>query len=194
MRRGGSQGAAVNGWTLPTSVRLGSRRYGHQSDFRRILTVLQVLGDAGRPEFLRWHMALHLFYEAPIPRELEPQAMEYLASFLTCGARDAPGPKLFDWERDAHLIVADVNAVAGRELRAEPYVHWWTFLGWFRAVGQGQFSLVVSLRDKLRRGEKLESWEREYCRRNPGLIRQAAPDTPEQAAEKQRLLALLDGR
>ena len=36
-------------------------------------------------------------------------------------------------------------------------------------MGQGQFSLVVSLRDKLRRGEKLESWEREYCRRNPGL-------------------------
>ena len=84
--------------------------------------------------------------------------------FINCGDTETTrkAPKLMDWEQDARAIVADVNKVAGMEIRALTYLHWWTFLSWFHAIGEGQLSTVVSIRDKLRRGKKLEQWEKEH--------------------------------
>ena len=49
-------------------------------------------------------------------------------------------------------------------MRALPYLHWWSFLSAFDAIGDGTFATVVGLRDKLRRGKKLEPWELEFYR------------------------------
>ena len=94
--------------------------------------------------------------------------MDYLLQFINCGASEAPtpGPKLLDWEQDAALIVADVNKVAGMEIRQLPFLHWWTFMAYFHAIGEGQLSTVVSVRDKLARGKKLEEWEKTFYREN----------------------------
>ena len=37
-------------------------------------------------------------------------------------------------------------------------------------IGQGQLSLLVSIRDKRRRGEKLEPWEESYYRQNKAAV------------------------
>jgi hypothetical protein len=68
------------------------------------------------------------------------------------------------------MIVADINKVAGKEIRALPFVHWWTFLSWFHAIGEGQLSTVVSIREKLRKGKKLEDWEKDYYREHKQVI------------------------
>ena len=94
---------------------------------------------------------------------------------------------------DAPIIVAEVNKVAGREIRSLPFVHWWTFLGWFHAVGEGQLSMLIALRGKLSRGRKLEPWEREYYRAHKAQVDLKRPETAEETAEKRRLLAVLDG-
>ena len=79
--------------------------------------------------------------------------MEYLAGFVAgFQPQKAFGGKLLDWQHDANLIVADINKVAGQEVRDLPFVHWWTFLAWFHGIGQGQLSTVVAIRDKLRKG------------------------------------------
>lgn len=179
----------MNLYSLPSSAQLGSREYPHRTDFREVLTVFSVLNDEKKPELLRWYTAISYFFEGDIPKEQYGAAMEYLAQFLTCGEVGRPGPKLFDWEQDATAIIADVNVAAGREIRSEK-LHWWTFLSYFHGIREGQLSNLIAIRQKLRRGEKLEEHEQEFYRTNPEkvVLRRSSPPDPEKA----RLIALLD--
>ena len=92
----------------------------------------------------------------------------------------------------AALIVADVNKVAGQEIRALPFLHWWTFLGYFHAIGEGQLSAVVTIRDKLSRGKKLEEWEKDYYRENRKTVELQRRLSREEIREQERIQALLE--
>ena len=159
-------------WTLPTHTVIGGKKYGINGDFRDILEIFSYFSDPDLPEYVMWEIALALFYNDPIPEKDRQAAMEYLAWFLAGGKTecDRPGLKLIDWRQDAPLIAADMNKTAGREIRAMPFLHWWTFLSWFHAIGEGQLSTVVAIRSKLAKGKKLESWEREFYGENRNLV------------------------
>ena len=118
-----SSGGPVT-WGLPESTRIRGKEYGHRSDYREILKLLALLSDESRPEFIRWHGALCYFYREALPQEAWEEAMAYLAAFLCAGEETAPGPRRFDWQQDAQMIAAGVNAVAGFEVRSAPYLHW----------------------------------------------------------------------
>jgi hypothetical protein len=179
-------------WSLPTSAVIGGVEYPINADFRDILEILAYLEDPDRPEYVRWSIALALFYEGEIPVEHQREAAEFLSGFITAGRTDGkPGPKLLDWEQDARVIVADVNKVAGTEIRALPFLHWWTFLAWFHAIGEGQLSTLVSIRDKIRRGKKLEKWESEYYRSNKSAVDLKRKYSAQEIAEQERLKKLL---
>ena len=96
-----------------------------------------------------------------------------------------------DWNQDAKEIVADVNKVAGQEIRAMPYLHWWTFLSYFHAIGEGQFSTIVSIRDKMRKGKQLEKWEKEFYRDNKSKVDLKKRYSAEEIAEREALEKLL---
>lgn len=179
-------------WQLPETAEIGGVTYPIHADFRDILEIFQYLDDPDQPEYIRWRIALALFYEGEIPQKDWQEAMEYLSAFLSCGEQDAkPGPKLLDWEQDAQMIVADVNKVAGTEVRALPFLHWWTFMAYFNAIGEGQLSTMVSLRDKLRRGKKLEKWEREFYQKNKARVDLKKRYSAEDLAEQERLKTIL---
>ena len=184
----------ISGWGLPKVAVIGGKQYALHADFRDILEIFSYLDDPDLPEYLRWQIALALFYEGEIPIKNQQEAIEYLLSFLNCGKENPgkPGPKLLDWEQDAPMIVADVNKVAGQEVRALPFVHWWTFLSWFHAVGEGQLSTVVSIRDKLRRGKKLEGWEKDFYRDNKEAVDIRKRYSKEELAQQEKLKRLLD--
>ena len=179
-------------WSLPTSAVIGGTEYPIHADFRDILEIFRYLDDPDRPEFLRWQIAVALFYEGEIPQAHLQEAMGYLAEFIDCGSRDSkPGPKLLDWEQDAPMIIADVNKAAGAEIRALPFLHWWTFLSYFNAIGEGQLSTLISIRDKLRRGKNLEKWEKDYYRKNKERVDLKTRYSAEELAEQARLKQLL---
>lgn len=195
-------------WALPRTARLGGDDYAIHSDFRDVLTVIAWLTGAegaDLDEAGRWYVALCLFYPdfAALPPALHGEAMRFLADFIAAGRAGPetaarPGARLLDWQQDAPLIAAGVNKAAGCDVRGLPYLHWWSFLAFFDAIGEGPLSAVVSIRDKLRRGKKLEKWEQDYYRANRARIdlrpRPAAPaDEEADRAERARLLALLDG-
>ena len=115
-----------------------------------------------------------------------------MASFLCCGRQERPGVKLLDWQHDAALIVADVNKVAGQEVRSLPFLHWWSFLSWFHAIGQGQLSAVVGIRDKLRQGKPLEGWEKDFYREHKAQVDLPKRYSRQELQERQRLEQLLD--
>lgn len=183
------------GWQLPHAVKLGEREYRIHADYRDILDIIQRLSDPDEDEYVRLYVALHLFYAdfKAIPPDLQQDAARQMMLFIAGGVEDSgpPGPKLFDWEQDWDMIVSGINKVAGCEVRALPFCHWWTFLAWFGAIGEGQFSTVVSIRDKLRRGKKLEKWEQEYYRQNRARVTLRPRYTAEELAEQERLKKLL---
>lgn len=173
----------MNPWTLPTSVNIGGLEYPINADFRDVLEVIGFLNDESRPVYLRWQLAIGLFYDGEIPEEHQKEAMEYLTNFISYGETESkPGPKLMDWEQDAQIIIGDVNKVAGKEIRGEKFLHWWTFLSYFYGIGEGQFSTIVSIRSKKRRGKKLEKWEEEFYKENKSKIEFRRPQTTEDAA------------
>lgn len=198
-------------WALPRAARLGQAEYPIYSDYRDILTVIGWLSGAqgaALPESARWYVALRLFYRdfAAVPPAQRQAAAEFLAAFLAGGRAPQKGPappRLLDWQQDAPLIAAGVNRAAGCDVRSLPYLHWWSFLAFFDAIGDGALSTVVAIRGKLRRGKKLEPWEQEYYREHRAQV--DLPPRPaartlgtrgEEAAAKaehDRLLALLDG-
>ena len=176
-------------WKLPTALTVGEREYPIAWEYREVLQVLAILNDEQKPLWQRWFRAVAAFYKQPIPNAGVTEAMAALADFITMGQEGQPGPRVFDWQQDAVEIISDINRVAGFEVRRES-LHWWTFLGWFHAIGEGRLSFLVGLRSKLARGERLTEAEQEYMRRNPHRVRLQKPAAP----EKQRLEALLNGQ
>ena len=179
------------GYHLPVQHTIGARVYDLNTDFRELLDIIDCLEDSDLPPVLRWQIAMGLFYRQPVCPEHRQQAMEYLAFFLTAGRQDSPGPKLLDWQQDADAIISGVNRVAGQELRAVSYVHWWTFLSWFHAIGEGELSYLVSIRSKLAKGKKLETHEQEFYRQNKSRVDLKPRYSQQELLEQQRLNALL---
>jgi hypothetical protein len=181
------------GFRLPMTALIGKKQYDLNTDYRDILEIFSCLEDPELPEFIRWQTAIELFFNGSMPDEDLPEAAKYLSWFITGGqeANDRPGPKLIDWQQDAAVIASDVNAVAGQEIRALPYLHWWTFLSWFHAIGQGQLSTLVTIRNKLRQGKKLEGWERDFYRDNKSMVdlktRYSASEQQQQKRLKEQL-------
>lgn len=163
----------MTGWGLPTALTVGGRAYQINADYRDVLEVISYLQDTdaltGR------YVALSLFYEEfeDMPRSDYGEAMEELARFIDLGEdqeEGTPQPKIIDWEQDRTIIAAEINKVAGIEVRSLPFLHWWTFMGYFGAIGEGQLSTLVAIREKLHKGKKLEPWERDYYQQNRSRV------------------------
>lgn len=185
----------INPWSLPTEAVFGGKTYRLNTDYRDILEIFSYFNHTDLPEYLRWQIALALFYEEPVEAEHQKAAMDYLARFINGGQEpSAPGPRLLDWEQDADMIAADVNRAAGQEVRSLPYLHWWTFLSFFHAIGQGQLGMVVAIRDKLARGKKLEDWEKSFYRENKHRVDLQKRYSQQELQHRQQLELLLEGR
>ena len=179
-------------YSLPREKVLGDQVFSLNTDFRRALQILSVLDDPDLPEYVRWLTALCLFYRQEVPAQRRKEAMEYLASFLCAGSEGGqPAPKLIDWQQDADAIISGVNKVAGQEVRALPYVHWWTFLSWFHGIEGGQLATLVSIRDKLARGKKLEQWEKDFYRQNKARVDLKKRYSRAELAQQARLKEML---
>lgn len=91
--------------------------------------------------------------------------------FFNCGddnmEKAGKSHVLVDWDKDSQLICSAVNKVAGKEIRVEPFIHWWTFMGYYMGIGESLFSTVLSIRHKIVNGEKLEKHESKFRRENP---------------------------
>ena len=184
-------------WSLPTVVRVSGREYPVNADYRDILDIITRLDDPDTPAFERAPLALALFYVEQPPAELAEEALAAMFRFINVGEEPKQGgprpPKRFDWELDAAVIVADINQVAGCEVRAMPFLHWWTFVAYFNAIGRGQLSTIVAIRDKQRKGRKLEKWESEFLAENRDRVVLKKKYTAEERAEMDAVNAMLNG-
>lgn len=111
------------------------------------------------------------------------EATKQMFSFFNCG-QDNVGAKaegkVIDWDKDALMIISAINKVAGKEIRAEKYLHWWTFMAYYMAIGDSALSNVVNIRRKIIKHKKLEKFEQEYVNENPELFKIESTYTKEE--------------
>ena len=168
-------------YELQVSITVNNKEYHirNNGDFRMVLDCFQILNDVELSEKERVVALIIIFFEdfnsvddvLSVPAEEIQELANGAFLFFNCGQHKSPmaetNYKTIDWEQDAQLISSAVNKVAGKEIRAEQYLHWWTFIGYFNAVGESALATVVSIRNKIAKGKKLEKHEVEFKRNNP---------------------------
>jgi hypothetical protein len=134
-------------------------------------------------------------YKEPVPDkdllEAYYQAVWFLNLGNTVERPDTGAQPIYSWIQDEQLIFSAVNKVAGREIRAVDYLHFWTFMGLFNEIGEGSFATVISIRNKKRKNQKLEKWEKEFYRNNKELVDLKIQLTEEEQAEQDEVAKLL---
>ena len=128
-----------------------------------------------------------------VAAELDANFKQYELVVVDDACTDDTVKQLRAWgrEQDAPLIAADINKAAGCEVRALPYLHWWTFMAWFNSIGDGQLATLLRVRSKLHHGQKLQPWEQDYYRKNKAMVDLRPRLNPAEIAERQRLQRLL---
>ena len=183
-------------WELPTKLDVGGTPYAIRSDFRDVLRVLSAFEDVDLTQAEKQYICLYIIYEDydSIPEELYPDAMKAAMAFIDAGASDSkkgPTPRTIDWEQDARLLFPAINKVAGYETRSVPYLHWWTFVGFFMEIHDSAFATVLSIRAKRAKGKSLDPAEKEFFNANKSICVIQPRLTEEEKAEKERLNRLL---
>lgn len=180
---------------LPTSVEFGGREWDVNTDYRDVLTIIAAFEDEDLSDNEKVYVCLNNFYVdfEDIPKECLKDAYEKAMEFIdhgSSGGKKSP-VRTMDWEQDANIIFPAVNHVAGFEVRAVDYLHWWTFLGMFMEIKDSTCATVFSLRQKKARGKKLEKYEQEFWAQNKELCVLRKKETAEDKAEKSKYDAIL---
>lgn len=170
----------MNIWNFPTSLNIGGVEYEIRTDYRVILDLLMALNDPELSDsdkkmsaYMKSRVILEIMFPDwdNIPQEHIQEALDKVSEFIDMGiGDDSKKPKTMDWEQDAPIIIPSINKVLNKEIRAEKYMHWWTFLGAYMEIGEGLFSNIIHIRQKKAKGKKLEKWEQEFYKENKSLI------------------------
>lgn len=171
---------------LPTEITINDKSYPirNKADYRTILDIIAVCED---PDFTPQEQtltALIIFYEGVDSiddvftvfnsSESLNTAVGEMMGFINC-YDDNIGyktkHKVIDWVQDEQMIISAINNVAKTEVRALDYLHWWTFISYYMAVGESMLSTVVGIRDKIAKGKKLDDFEKQFKRDNPQYFR-----------------------
>lgn len=162
-------------YKLPKSLEVCGHEYEIRSDYRAVLDICAALSDPELDGQGKGFSALDILYPGflEMPQEHYEDALKQCFWFINCGGEEnsqRKAPKLVDWEKDFKLIVAPVNRVIGREVRAVKYMHWWTFISAYYEIGDCLFAQVVRIREKKATGKKMDKSDRDFYKKNRNLV------------------------
>ena len=167
-------------YEIPTKIILNGEEFQirNNGDYRMVLDCFEALQDTELSMLGRLFASLIIFYEDI--NSIEDvnkfpdlnEAVIQMYNFFNCNQPQSMGKKvhtkLIDWKLDSQLICSAINNVANKEIRSVPYIHWWTFVGYYTAIdGESLLANIVRIRSKLINGKKLEKYEREFKATSP---------------------------
>ena len=167
-------------YELPISIMIQEQSFAIRAkgDYRMVLDCFNVLNDIELNDMEKAYTCLIIFYEDINDIEdfdkfpdLE-EAIEKMFNFFDGDMPKAENGnsknyRLIDWDGDSMLISSAINQVAGKEIRKEEYVHWWTFLAYYMAIGDCALATVVSIRYKMATGKALDKEDKKFKYENP---------------------------
>lgn len=165
----------MSAWELPTSLEVGGNTYEIRSDFRAVLDILDACADPEVEYEAKLVIMVRILYPEweSIPLKDFREAAEKASAFIDAGIKSDGKEKvrLLDWEKDAPVMVPAINDAAGAEIRSLPYLHWWTFLGYYMEIKESSlFSQILHIRQSKASGKRLEKWERKFYEKNKKII------------------------
>lgn len=182
-------------YDLPTSLTVGGVGYPIRYGWRAVMDVLAACADPELDDNYKAYCMLTIMFPdfEKIPGEHMEEACQKVSEFIDCGRKrdDTPKPQMISWEQDAAIIIPEINKIAGREVRLDPNIHWWTFFGWFMSIGEGLLASVLNIRSKKAAHKKLEKWEQEFYNENKAMIDFKTPDSETIRGEKDEILKWL---
>lgn len=188
----------MTAYELPTSLKIGEVDFSIRTDFRAIIDILIAMNDPELDEQAKAVVMLQILFEdwQNIPPEHLEEACKKACEFIDCGQKDEnpnkPKPRLIDWEQDGGMIIPAVNKVIHSEVRAVPYMHWWTFFSYFMEAGECLLNTVIGIRSKKAFGERLDKWEKKFYHDNKNLIDIKMRLSEEEQAYKDKLNEMLN--
>lgn len=198
---------------LPKELTVGGVDYPIRTDYHNVLDVFEAFQDPDLAYSEKWEVAIYMMFECfscyddafeaaeagflvenaenefPID-----EAMKQISWFITAGQpeKEVLALPVYNWKQDEQMIFSAVNKVAGMETRELPYLHWWTFVGYFNEIGEGTFTYIMGIRHKINSGKKLEKHEREFLAKNNDLVEIKPVLTEEEQAQEDAYKELVD--
>ena len=183
------------GWLLPKSLVVNGVEHPIRYQYTAILDIIVALNDRELEDNEKAYIFLYILYEDFDEMSDDDYGAAFLAGkeFIDNGMENEKkdNVKKVDFEHDAPLLIPAINRVAGREIRLDPDIHWWTFLGWFMEIGECTYSHVLNIRNKRASGKQLEKWEQEFYSANRNLVDIPIKLTEEEKEAERRLNELL---
>lgn len=166
-------------YNLPTSIEVNGRQHKirEKGDYRMVLSCFDALNDEELTPYERSVAALIIFYEDMSDIEDvadwkdAEEGLQKMYDFFNCNQPEIKQShhnyNLIDWNADENLICSAINTVARKEIRAERYMHWFTFYGYYMAIGDCVLTSIITIRYKIASGTKLEKHEQKFRQENP---------------------------
>lgn len=160
---------------LPKSLKINGNEYSIRTDYRDILRILCAFHDDELTDQEKASVLLMQVYKEfqKIPKEDIQDAYLAAMAFISCEPIDKiqeetrKKPQIVDWEKDEMYLFPAINKIAGYEVRAVEYMHWWTFLGLFHGISSDDtYGFILSIRQKRAKHKKLEKYEQEFFNAN----------------------------
>lgn len=159
---------------LPKELEVNGVNRSINSDFRDIISIMSALNDPELSPREKNFVLLTNFYAEDDISELGDleEAVKKAIWFIDWGKeyseKEKAPSKLLDWAKDYNYVVSAVNrrVKTVEDVRELPYLHWWTFLGYFAERGQCQISYIIEIRDKIARGKPLDAADKEFYKAN----------------------------
>ena len=163
-------------YDLPTSVTVNGESFKirEDGDFRMILHCFKIINTEELDDKEKMIACLMVFYtdfdtvDKVLSLENPELFIEQMFNFIRAEQEESKknSPTLIDWEKDSLLLTSAINNVASKEIREEKYIHWWTFISYYMAIGDCALSQIVAIRYKIAHGEKLEKGEKKFKEEN----------------------------
>lgn len=166
-------------YSLPISIEVNGRQHKirNKGDYRMVLSCFDALNDEELTPYERTMAALIIFYEDMNSLddvagwEDADEGIKKMYEFFNCNQPEIKQShhnyNLIDWNADESLICAAINVVAQKEIRAEKYMHWFTFFGYYMSIGDCILTTIITIRYKIASGTKLEKHEQKFRQENP---------------------------
>lgn len=186
---------------LPEKLVVGGTEYPIRTDYRNVLQTFEAFQDPDLYPDEKQTVSVYMLFEdfscsddvdAAVENGFDiGEAVKQIAWFIAAGQPEKDGLPVYNWRQDEQMIFSAVNKVAGTETRELPYLHWWTFVGYFNGIEDGTFTYIMGIRHKRNEGKKLEKHEQEFYSKNKKLVNIEKPLTKEERKAEEAYKAKL---
>lgn len=165
-----------------THVIMGGYLWDINYECTACLDILVMLADEELQDRAKAIALIKMFYVdwEEITMDLQEEAIDHAIAFLSIGGEEKEEedeeentpkkPRLVDWDKDQDLYINPINKAYGKDLRISKDMHFWTFMSYYREIGECLFTQVTAIREKLATNKKLEKHEKEFYSRNRKMI------------------------